>query len=84
MNNTNTDDDNDWRPIETAPTDGTVVWLRNEHQSEVKGRAITFRHCFLATVSGLPRRVWFTVGDDAIMVVKPIHWKPIEPETPPQ
>lgn len=59
-----------WQPIETAPKDGTVVWLWNPNQPSVTRYA---RFCDGKLPRGL---AWRTVDKGCVLTYAPTHWQP--------
>lgn len=66
----------DWRPIETAPKDGTIIFCACEGQFSL---AAWDSYCarWLAKVNGESARDYY--GDE--VAVEPDHWMPL-PEPP--
>lgn len=60
-----------WRPIETAPRDGTVIWLANEHSLRV-GAWISGRWADWVRAE---------LGGTCDLHFTPTHWAPVP--TPP-
>ena len=69
-------DSNGWRPIETAPKDGTTIILANGERA-----GIGFWREF--TQSGYPWRNWFFNMLNS-QPYAPTHWQPLPPPPEPQ
>lgn len=71
-------DSNGWRPIETAPTDGTFVllWPGNGWANH---RAPTAGHRAPSLMDGKSK--WW---DDEGQEISPTHWQPLPPPPEPQ
>lgn len=78
-----------WRPIETAPRDGTYILIpgrtgRNDRIAVTIPECVSWRDCPL--LGGLPdfQGGWRPI-DDAQAARKPTHWMPLPepPATPP-
>lgn len=63
----------DWRPIGTAPKDGTPVRVHHE----LAGPHYDCEAVFTAGEWQLPHNFIFSDGYNAFMSSEPTHWKPL-------
>lgn len=74
-----------WQSIESAPKDGTVIWLRNQCMDKPVrghwGEATWFGICpaiaWVSDFTSFDEFTWFPAG----RLVVPDEWKPVESET---
>jgi len=74
--------DESWQPIETAPKDGSYIWLGNENSIRIGFWASGIQYECRGTVGGGWRDlILHDTGNPCDLPFKPTHWKPV-PNTP--
>lgn len=71
-----TDDMSEWQPIETAPKDGSVIYLWDAHyRCRVTGAKWDFHYWMNGVSQG--EKSWGAGDRDGPFCGKPTHWMPI-------